>query len=149
MLGVALSALVLSLAVRREAVRRTSHYRILAGRHGEAERHSLELLREIQDALLRPNYACSELDARLEAQHREEAAYHAGLRAKYEEAARHPLSPVAPDPPPPSEVSRPETLRLIHRRVDVKDHAALVRKYRRTARYPWLPVEPDPPMPDP
>ncbi|HWE40252.1 MAG TPA: hypothetical protein VG406_27115 [Isosphaeraceae bacterium] len=31
------------------------------------------------------------------------AAYHAGLRRKYEDAARHPWRPVAPDPPPPSD----------------------------------------------
>ena len=30
-----------------------------------------------------------------------EASYYAGLRAKYERAARHPWLPVAPDPAPP------------------------------------------------
>ena len=54
MLGVALSAVVISLAVRLEAVRGASHYRILADRHANRMRIALALIRELEDALLRP-----------------------------------------------------------------------------------------------
>jgi hypothetical protein len=108
MLGVAASALVISLAAQHEAARRASHYRILAFQHAESERISHELLRELEGALLRPNYPRTKLDARFLAQYRREATYYAGLRAKYEEATRHPLFPVAPDPPPPERVSQLE-----------------------------------------
>jgi hypothetical protein len=132
MLGVALSAVVISLAVRREAVRRASHYRILADRYADRELIAQELIREIEVALrTRPDYPCSELDLRSVREHQEYAAYYAALTAKFEQAARHPLSPVAPDPPPPVRVpglSQPEGMKLVNRKVDPSEVMKLIKR---------------------
>ncbi len=126
MLGVALSALVISLAAWREAVRRASHYRILADQHANLARIALLLIRETEDALLRPDYECSELDVLCVRQYRQEATYYAALTAKYEEAARHPLSPVTADPPSPVRVTQPEVMRLTKRRLDPSEAMRLI-----------------------
>ena len=132
MLGVALSALALSLAVRREAVRRASHYRVLAQRYADQELVAHELIREIEVALLtRPDYPCSELDLRSVRQYQEDVAYYAALTAKYEEAARQPLYPVVADPPPPASVpglSLPEGMRLMKRRLDPSEVMSVINR---------------------
>ena len=121
MLGVALSAVVISLAVRREAVRRAAHHRILADQHTESMQTALRLMFDLEAALLKPDYGRSELDVRAMRQYREEVTYYAALMAKYEGAAHHPLSPVAPDPRPPMPVSQAEVMRLSSRKIDLSE----------------------------
>jgi hypothetical protein len=98
MLAVAVVAALLGCA---DLWRRREHYRRLA------ETHALsEMVLRVDSVMARgdptggPGVRLLDLSDSLE-EAAKWADYHAGLRRKYERAARYPWLPVAPDPPPP------------------------------------------------
>jgi hypothetical protein len=89
MVLVAIAGLAMAVAIM---ARRSSEFRDLAEQQADAEQMSLAYADDARGA---------GGDAQRVARGEQMAAYHRGLRLKYERVARYPWLPVVPDPPVP------------------------------------------------